>query len=303
MRLGRKYPSPPNFSLGIAKESGIYPKGGTRISNLPLEGYVLTTDQQENSLAQAIDALGTDAFHRAFAHLLSTQIAYDNVISMIWVGTSAPKVVYLDYSGPNVFRRLEDDYLSSAFQLDPFFRRHQEGFAPGIYRLVDFAPDNFTRSKYFEWYYGDLGISDEISVLCPIADQVTATVSIGKSGGETAKFTAKSQRRLRLFEPVLSALLLRHFKMEFPIKGKKIHTPAISTRLQAAAADMHGIKLSNRQAEVAVLILQGHSSDSAGYRLNISPQTVKVFRKQLYKRCNISSQAELFSLMIPLLEK
>ncbi|NKC23292.1 hypothetical protein HED50_21360 [Ochrobactrum oryzae] len=28
--------------------------------------------------------------------------------------------------------------------------------------------------------------------------------------------------------------------------------------------------------------------------MKISAQTVKVFRKQLYKKCNISSQAELF---------
>jgi DNA-binding CsgD family transcriptional regulator len=35
--------------------------------------------------------------------------------------------------------------------------------------------------------------------------------------------------------------------------------------------------------------------------LGVSGQTVKVFRKQLYARCGISSQAELFALMLPLL--
>jgi DNA-binding NarL/FixJ family response regulator len=52
---------------------------------------------------------------------------------------------------------------------------------------------------------------------------------------------------------------------------------------------------------VALLILRGHSTPSIGLRLGVSPQTVKVFRKQLYQRCGISSQAELFSLMLPLL--
>ena len=70
-----------------------------------------------------------------------------------------------------------------------------------------------------------------------------------------------------------------------------------------ALEDIHDIKLSNRQAEVAILILQGHSSESVALMLNISPQTVKVFRKQLYKRCKITSQAELFSLLMPLLER
>jgi DNA-binding NarL/FixJ family response regulator len=40
---------------------------------------------------------------------------------------------------------------------------------------------------------------------------------------------------------------------------------------------------------------------SISLRLGVSVQTVKVFRKQLYTRCNVSSQAELFSLMLPLL--
>jgi len=50
------------------------------------------------------------------------------------------------------------------------------------------------------------------------------------------------------------------------------------------------------------LILRGHSTMSIGLRLGLSPQTVKVFRKQLYSRCTISSQAELFALMLPLLQ-
>jgi len=40
---------------------------------------------------------------------------------------------------------------------------------------------------------------------------------------------------------------------------------------------------------------------SIGLRLGVSAQTVKVFRKQLYARCELSSQAELFALMLPLL--
>jgi len=51
----------------------------------------------------------------------------------------------------------------------------------------------------------------------------------------------------------------------------------------------------------ALLILQGHSSGSIGLRLGVSAQTVKVFRRQLYARCGISSQAELFALLLPLL--
>jgi len=75
----------------------------------------------------------------------------------------------------------------------------------------------------------------------------------------------------------------------------------IVARLMTAVTQAHDISLSPRQAEVAVLILRGHSSVSIGLRLGISTQTVKVFRKQLYRKCKISSQEELFNLMLPLL--
>ena len=71
--------------------------------------------------------------------------------------------------------------------------------------------------------------------------------------------------------------------------------------LISAMTREHGVALSPRQAEIALLILRGHSSVSIGLRLGISAQTVKVFRKQLYRKCRISSQAELFSLLMPLL--
>jgi DNA-binding CsgD family transcriptional regulator len=64
----------------------------------------------------------------------------------------------------------------------------------------------------------------------------------------------------------------------------------------------YGVELTGRQAEVAALILQGHSTPSIALNLGISPQTVKVFRKQLYRRCNISSQSELFALFLPALQ-
>ena len=60
-----------------------------------------------------------------------------------------------------------------------------------------------------------------------------------------------------------------------------------------------GIALTPRQAEIALLILRGHSSASAALALGLSPQTVKVFRRQIHARCSVTSQAGLFALLMP----
>ncbi len=89
-----------------------------------------------------------------------------------------------------------------------------------------------------------------------------------------------------------------HWKDYLPARTLGLTLPPLSERLKEALEKEHGIRLSPRQAEVAMFILRGHSSISIGLNLSISTETVKVFRRQLYAKCNISSQAELFAMMM-----
>jgi len=98
--------------------------------------------------------------------------------------------------------------------------------------------------------------------------------------------------------PVVSALARAEWQGLDRGTGPLEDTPALLIN----AARQQGIALSPRQATVGLMILRGHSTPSIALSLGVSPQTVKVFRKQLYARCGISSQAELFSLMLPLLK-
>ena len=73
--------------------------------------------------------------------------------------------------------------------------------------------------------------------------------------------------------------------------------PDLIDRYQNISGD--GTKaLSRREAEIAALIAQGHSSRAAGLCIGISDQTVKVHRRNIYKKLQISSQNELFSLLV-----
>ena len=56
--------------------------------------------------------------------------------------------------------------------------------------------------------------------------------------------------------------------------------------------------LSDREAEVARLILRGHSSKVIARMLGNSPETVKVFRKRIHTKLGLASSAELFSLFL-----
>lgn len=72
----------------------------------------------------------------------------------------------------------------------------------------------------------------------------------------------------------------------------------MATQVRDALSRFGAGVLSARERETARLILRGYSSKAMAGRLAISPETVKVHRRNLYTKLGISSQSELFSLFI-----
>jgi DNA-binding CsgD family transcriptional regulator len=268
---------------------------------IPPLGYDVA-EFPDRELGETIEALGTDSFYRNLARYLRRCITYDNVIVIVFQGTAVPAVLYKKIYGPDVFRYVEQQYLPAAYILDPIYHMHLNRHPPGLYRLLDVAPDNFRRSRYFKWYYGRIGITDEISVVLPLDNFATLTISMGRDSSSGKLFSTKAERMLRKCETTIMALLKAHWRLGQPPIAYEGDGRSIIERLKGALQAERGVALSRRQAEVALLILRGHSSPSIGLHLGISPQTVKVFRRQLYEKCDISSQGELFGLMMPILD-
>ena len=73
---------------------------------------------------------------------------------------------------------------------------------------------------------------------------------------------------------------------------------AMGLHVAALMAQFGTSRLSDREAEVARLILLGHSSKAIARMLGNSPETVKVFRKRIHTKLGLASSAELFSLFL-----
>nr|WP_246739578.1 helix-turn-helix transcriptional regulator [Martelella sp. HB161492] len=56
--------------------------------------------------------------------------------------------------------------------------------------------------------------------------------------------------------------------------------------------------LTGREREIAALILKGHSTGSIALTTGITAGTVKIHRKNLYRKLGISSQGELYHLFL-----
>ena len=253
----------------------------------------------EGLLATAISSLHRESFEVHLGAWLASCIAHDNITTVAYFQDRAPQPFRRANRNNQVHAAFESLYLTGAYLLDPFHDLHLERAPAGLYRLSDIAPDQFQRNRYYLDYFRNTTIIDEIGFVSYPSKGVSLNVCLGRDATSNQRFTAREIATARRIAPVAVALSQAHWK-DLVSKGELAEGDLVSD-LIAAVRKRHGILLSPRQAQVALLVLRGHSSVSIGLRLGISPQTVKVFRKQLYKKCRISSQAELFTLMLPLL--
>ena len=256
--------------------------------------------QTRAATAQTIRALGTPQFMPCFLSLLHTLAAFDNLIVIAYCDEQRPEALYREYTDPVVYLPMDSEYLEGAYVLDPFYLQHREGRASGVERLADIAPDRFRRSEYYRSYYRQTTLIDEIAIFARLSPLITLTACMGRDRSSGTRFLPREVNALKRYEATLSALMETHWRDYQPALGTPARALPLSQRLQHALAREHGVQLSPRQAEVALYILRGHSSQSIGRALGISAQTVKVFRRQLYAKCAVSSQAQLFALLLPL---
>ena len=253
----------------------------------------------ESRLAEVIARIGRDRFEPALWELFLALVRPDNLIVLAYRDSGPPIALYQRATTPKVFAELDRTYLAGAFRLDPYFELHLHRAPDGAYRIRDIAPDAFHRSRYFIEYYHQTTLIDEITFVASPGPGVTLNICIGRDSNSGRAFSVAEIETCQRLAPVVAALARAHWQGLADSAGPAEDTSRV---LAEAARRQHAISLSPRQAEVALLILRGHSTMSIGLRLGLSPQTVKVFRKQLYAKCAISSQAELFALMLPLLK-
>lgn len=257
----------------------------------------------ETQMAEAIRRLGAPGFESALAAMFRRAIGADSTLMIAFRDAAPPQMLFRQSDRPAVFAALERVYLAGAYLLDPFHALHLARAPAGLYRLADVAPDAFLRSRYVQEYYRQTTLLDELTFVAYPRAGISVNINLGRDVVTGRGFSAREVEFCQRVAPVIVALAEGHWARlvgDAQAGGPPVE-PVTAQLIRALAVQR--IALSPRQAEVALLILQGHSTPSIGLRMGISPQTVKVFRKQLYSRCRITSQAELFALLLPILRQ
>ncbi len=260
------------------------------------------------TLADLIGRIGTETLFSGMDATLRRIAPFDLSVIFGFPYDNRPMLLHDGY-GSHATPTALQAYLGGAYLLDPFYTACVEGRAPGLWRMRELAPDQFFASDFYSASEVHPCVSlepgslvEEIGFLVPLPAGFTAAYSLMRMRG-CRPFDGAEMRALRAVEPVVRETLRSHWRVLEPAPSPRdAGTANTSERLdgmmEAAFETFCDDRLTYQQRRVVQLILRGHSNVSIGQQIGVAEGTVKIHRKNVYRRLGISSQSELFGLFV-----
>ncbi|MEY8216155.1 MAG: LuxR C-terminal-related transcriptional regulator, partial [Colwellia sp.] len=223
---------------------------------------------------------------------------YDDMVVSGYSQKKKPFIIFHDLSDEHKHSTL-NLYFGGGYFLDPFYELQGKNLNDDIYHLSKVAPDEFYSSEYYKKYYSGTKLRDEIGFLIKFNDEYNVILSLGIRNKDT-EVTENDIEQLKSTLPIVIALCHQHWQrasLPFPNTGDQFESE-MGLQLTKAFNNFATDFLSTRECEIVRLILKGYSSKAMAQLLEISPDTVKVHRKHIHLKLDVSSQAELFSLFL-----
>lgn len=242
-------------------------------------------------------------FGETFRQMMAAIVRFDYVVVFAYRGKERPIDLYSTFDPEEnvVFVTL---YQAGPYLLDPFYHTARER-RTGVFRMRELTPDRFFSSEYYRSYYVQTGLAEEVGFFVSADEDITIVLSLMRRE-RTGPFPPAEFALLKKVEPLVANMvrhywsgLTRRFEAQLSSStrnGRK--SGAAAPSLQPADTVWRDLNLTGREAAIVDLVLQGHSSESIGLKLDISTGTVKVHRRNVYRKLGISSQTQLLSIYL-----
>lgn len=247
-----------------------------------------------SQMAAVVASLDSPALPQALTELLRQSAPFTYTVIFGYHGANRPVSLHDDF--PADKRKVfVSDYQAGPYLLDPLYLAAVRPVPPGLYRLRDVAPDRFYQGEYYRNYYAQTGLAEEIGYFVDLPHGTVMVLSLMRA---EKPFSQREFATLAALFPVVASVarrqwagLHRHFDHEPEPAGPHPQRKRVAYDISRFG---EGI-LTSREREVAEFTLKGHSAESAGQNLGISPGTVRIHRRNIYSKLRINSQGELFS--------
>jgi DNA-binding CsgD family transcriptional regulator len=253
------------------------------------------------ALVAATRETNGDLFGKAMVDWLRQHVGFDHCVIFGYRGASRPPLLFETFSPAesHVFVAL---YQEGPYLLDPFHHAAVER-KEGFWRMRELAPDRFYASEYFRSYYSQTRLAEEVGFFVPLPGKDALVLSLMRLRA-SGPFGTADARLLRDMAPaVISLARLRWpaLPADEPAESMQDETfPPVNEFDRAHIWE--SLSLTPREKHVVDLVLQGHSTESIARAMRIVPGTVKVHRRNIYRKLKIKSQAGLFARFVEIIE-
>lgn len=243
-------------------------------------------------IGQCIEHLDRPSFWRTLTTLLGDFVEVDSWVALLF-SHDKPQIFDQSPYGSDGVDPLVSEYAKGLYLLDPFYINSREHPVTALVRLADIAPEHFQQTDYYRLYFTHNVVADEVQFNVALGEGRTLCLSLGGC----RRFTAEQLALLELVRPWLIGLMRQRLHFE----GLPERAPAKPVLDYAHGRDEARRQLESvltaRELDVVRLILSGHSNKEAAAKLKLSAETVKVHRRNVYRKLDVNSQSELFSLL------
>jgi len=247
------------------------------------------------AIGRMTEAIGSADWFDAVLNLLGTVCEFDSGGAMVYHRKQPPRRI-LHRFNPLERSLPGDAYFTGPYALDPHYQLFAAGGPNGVHWLRDIAPDDFFQSEYYRVFYSQIGLSDSIELLWNIDEDSALNVFIERSM-RSSRFQDTDMVAIHLVLPIVFASAAKHHELTAAASRRDIDHQT-HRKVQSTIEHFASSLLTQRERQVLFYLISGYSSALTAERLNTSEGTIKIHRKNIYRKLDIGSQAELFSLFI-----
>lgn len=246
-------------------------------------------------ISRAIAGLGTESFFPALVAAINNQVRIDYPQVWLYHKDLPPRVLYHEIPEKDIYAQI-DQYLDGPYREDPFYQTSMHQPRAKIYRLSRITMGKLHESDYYRDYYAGIDTCDEAVYLAKLqAGNVINLSMMRKTNREP--FSDEEYESLYVLAEPVSELLKSHTEHS-DFAATNLIQPGIDHQIDLAFRTFGSSMLSPREKDVLELMLRGYGTDISAERLTIAVETVRRHRKSIYRKLDVSSQTDLFSLFL-----
>lgn len=258
---------------------------------------VLPSDPLANGAMDGLDQAILRVGHPAFADALMAHVRRIAAVDhcMVFAFKSDRDAQCLLTAGNiAIGNDLGDAYAGHFHANDPNKEAIFSGDGNASAIIMPFVARGRYRHDYRKLFFDDSGIVDKFAAalwhegVCIYTNFYRVTAS--------GRYSDRQIAALHRAGPALAATVARHCQLSLAAKSPQ---PQDTTMLLRQAFLLPPLKsLTRRERDVCIAILLGFSSEAIGRELAISLNSVLTYRRRAYQRLGITSQNELFAMVM-----